>query len=360
MTGPRATGAGTIRGGADVKVAVVGAGVVGLAASAALLDRGADVVCLDRAGPMAERSTGSSRIFRLAHGSADLVALARDARAGWARWSEAAGRPLVRDVGCLVSGALTLEWTAVMLKAGAPYTMVGPDWPELGLPVRRAPHVLLHDTTGGVIDAEATGAHLTARVGPALRTSLVYALEERGTGARVHTPDGPLDVDAVLIAAGAGTSPLAAEVGLYTPAGLAHHVRFTFATRQAGPLRAWIDQSPGRLATYQHLAGPGRWSVGGLLDHAGVDWEAGRAEATRMSREAVLGYVREHLDGVAPAVLDELYCTTVAGLGDGFHLRRRGPFTAVYGDNLFKFAPLLGDLLAAAVTEGTEDVVDYV
>jgi len=340
-----------------MRVAVVGAGVVGLAASAALLDGGAEVVCLDRTGPMAERSTGSSRIFRLAHGSAALVALARDARAGWARWSEAAGRPLIRDVGCVVSGAPTLEWTACMRKAGAPYEMVGAD---ARLPARRGPDVALLDTTGGVIDAEGAGAHLTRRVGPALRTRLVYLLEERAAGARVHTPDGPVDVDAVLIAAGAGTSPLAASVGLYTPSVLAHHVRFTFATRHAGPLSSWIDETPGRIATYQHMAGPGRWTVGGLLDHAGIAWEAGRAEATRASREAVVGYVRAHLDGVEPTVLDELYCTTMAELGDGFHIRRRGPFTAVYGDNLFKFAPLLGDLLARAVTEGTEDRVDYV
>ncbi|MGN9906662.1 FAD-dependent oxidoreductase [Phytohabitans sp. LJ34] len=340
-----------------MRVAVVGAGVVGLAAAAALLDADHDVLCLDRTGPMAERSTGSSRIFRLAHGSADLVALAREARAGWRRWSEAAGRPLVHDVGCLVSGADTLAWTAAMRKAGAPYETVGAD---ARIPARRGPDVALLDTTGGVIDAEGTGAHLTRRVGAAFQTRVVYLLEERGSGARVHTPEGAVDADAVLIAAGAGTSSLAAQVGLYTPTVLAHHVRFTFATTRTGPLSAWIDQSSGRMATYQHMARPGRWAVGGLLDHAATAWEAGRAEATRAAREAVLDYVRVHLDGVVPEVLDEVYCTTMAGLGDGFHLRRRGPFTAVYGDNLFKFAPLLGDLLARAVTEGTEEKVDYV
>jgi sarcosine oxidase len=57
-----------------VRVAVVGAGVVGLATTAALLERGADVVCFERAGgPMTERSAGSSRIFRLAHGTPELV-----------------------------------------------------------------------------------------------------------------------------------------------------------------------------------------------------------------------------------------------------------------------------------------------
>ncbi|BCB89489.1 NAD(P)/FAD-dependent oxidoreductase [Phytohabitans suffuscus] len=342
-----------------MKVAVIGAGVVGLASAAALLDQGHDVVCLDRLGPMAERSTGVSRIFRLAHGSAALVDLAREAGAGWARWSEAAGRPLIRDVGCLVSGAIALEWMACMGKAGAPYEVVGPDWPELGLPVRKAPGVLLHDVAGGAIETVSAGNYLVGRLGRSLRDAVVYALEERGSGARVHTSDGLFDADAVLIAAGAGTSPLAAQVGIYTPTVLEHHVRFTFATSRGGPLRSWIDETPGVLSTYQHMAGPGRWTVGGLPDAASVAWEVGRDEAVRASREAVVDYVREHLDGVEPTVLDELYCTTMAELGDGFHLRRNGPFTAVYGDNLFKFAPLLGDLLATAVTAGTDDAVDY-
>ncbi|BCB92094.1 hypothetical protein Psuf_094070 [Phytohabitans suffuscus] len=338
---------------------MIGAGVVGLASAAALLDRGHDVVCLDRLGPMAERSTGTSRIFRLAHNSATLIDLARQARAGWTRWSEATGQPLVRDVGCLVSGALTLPWTAAMRKANAPYEIVGADWAELRLPVRKAPDVLLYDVTGGAIETVRTGEYLAGVLGAALRVATVYALEQRDTAARVHTPDGPLDVDAVLIAAGAGTSPLAAQVGIYTPTVLEHHVRFTFATSRGGPLRSWIDQSPGMPSTYQHMAGPGRWTVGALFDNATLAWEVGRDEAVRASREAVVDYVREHLDGVDPTVLDELYCTTMAELGDGFHLRRNGPFTAVYGDNLFKFAPLLGDLLATAVTDGTEDAVDY-
>ena len=80
-----------------MRVAVVGAGVVGLSTTAALLERGADVVCFERAGgPMTERSAGSSRIFRLAHGDPELVALARTARAGFERWQAPRRRPADR------------------------------------------------------------------------------------------------------------------------------------------------------------------------------------------------------------------------------------------------------------------------
>ncbi|OLT03813.1 hypothetical protein BJF90_03930 [Pseudonocardia sp. CNS-004] len=68
---------------AAMRVAVVGAGVVGLSATAALLELGAEVVCFEQAGaPMAARSVGSSRIFRLAHREPALVRRAAEARAG--------------------------------------------------------------------------------------------------------------------------------------------------------------------------------------------------------------------------------------------------------------------------------------
>jgi sarcosine oxidase len=70
------------------------AGVVGLATTVAVLRRGVDVTCFERTGaPMTERSAGSSRIFRLAHGTPELVQVAQAARAGYDRWSADAGTP---------------------------------------------------------------------------------------------------------------------------------------------------------------------------------------------------------------------------------------------------------------------------
>ena len=46
--------------------------------------------------------------------------------------------------------------------------------------------------------------------------------------------------------------------------------------------------------------------------------------------------------------MESLYCTHVPDLGDGYVVRRSGSVLAVYGENLFKLAPLLGDELAAA------------
>jgi sarcosine oxidase len=98
------------------------------------------------------------------------------------------------------------------------------------------------------------------------------------------------------------------------------------------------------------------WSVGGHLDPAATAWEVGRDAATTASRETVLRYVREHLE-VEPRIVDSLYCATISDLGDGFEVRRNGSILALYGNNLFKLAPVLGDLLATACANGSTPFV---
>ncbi|QYN36671.1 FAD-dependent oxidoreductase [Pseudonocardia sp. DSM 110487] len=382
-----------------MRVAVVGAGVVGLSASAALLERGAEVVCYERADePMAERSAGSSRIFRLAHREPDLVARAADARAGFDRWAERAGRPMIVPSGCVISGADVQEWATAMEAAGAPVERpTAPD--RLMLPTHRVPADALLDPSGGVVDVDAVREYLTGLTKHVLRHEPVEAVEADG---HVWTRSGPARFDAVLLAAGAGTPALAARVGIAVPGELEHHARFTFPVEPAVAWRSWIDlpeaglvppagspphtstaqlpagrtdeppeyvQYEGRLAgapsrnldppiyaadsrrgtlsTYQHASGPGRWAVGGHLDPAVTAWEVGRDAATAASRDAVLEYAREHL-AVEPRIIETIYCTPTPGLGDGFHVQHAGRVVAVHGENLFKFAPVLGAAIAAA------------
>jgi sarcosine oxidase len=334
-----------------MRVAVVGAGVVGLATTAALLRRGVDVTCYERSGaPMAERSAGSSRIFRLAHATPELVRVAQAAQAGYARWSAEAGAPLVGPGGCVVSGGDWRGWAAAMAEAGAAVEMPGEA--RLRLPARTPPHGALVDPAGGVIDVDAVRHHLVARAGPAVTGERVDALDPAPGGVTVRTPAGARICDAVVVAAGTGTAALAAQVGLETPSTLAHHVRFTFPLRTPGPWPAWIDKPADGMGTYQHQNGPGTWAVGGELDPALTAWEVGREAATAAAEAAVLAYAREHL-AVEPRVVGRLYCAPHPGLGDGFEIRRAGAVVVAYGENLFKMAPVLGELLASASLEGT-------
>jgi len=333
-----------------VRIAVVGAGVVGMSASAALLEAGRDVTCYESGAIMGERSVGSTRIFRLAHVDPDLVRLAQQAREGFDRWAKDTGRPMVVGTECVVTGSDMADRAAAMAEAGAEYELVGAASGRLRLPVVDEPAAALVDVGGGVVDVDAVRDVLTARAGAAVVWDRVYALDISTSGTAAVTSDrGKAEYDALVLAAGANTSHLAAQVGIYTPPMLAHHARFTFRTDGDG-WQSWIDKPPAGVGTYQHQAGPGLWAVGGHVDLSLTAWEVGRDAAIEASRTALVDYARTRL-AVDPTIVDSVYCTTVPNLGDGVEYRRNGPVLAVYGDNLMKFAPALGAAVAGAVMD---------
>jgi sarcosine oxidase len=336
--------------------------VVGLATTAALLERGQSVICFERSAPMTERSAGRSRIFRLAHREADLVDLAVQARRRYGEWEQASGQELIDPVGAVISGAEAPLWSAAMAAAGVLHHDVGPDSHRLRLPTRVIPAESVIDPAGGVLRVDRIGAFLAARCRSAIRGEQVYALDDeadavvvRAGGGRGQAGGTQDRFDVVVLCAGAGTAPLAAQVGLYPPIALAHHARFTYRMRSAaeGPFQAWLTTSPDGFGSYQHSNAAGQWAVGLHLEPEQVAWPVGAETATATSRELTTAYVRDTVDDVVPEVIDELYCTMNPELGDGIHYLRRGRVLAVHGENLFKFAPLIGERLAVAALAGS-------
>jgi len=338
-----------------VRVAVVGAGVIGLATTAALLDRGVEVLCFEKLGPMAERSAGESRIFRLAHSDPQLVDLAARSRHLFTGWEGQADQQLIDPVGTVVSGDNAHLWAAAMAAAGAVHLEVGPDCELLRLPTHQIPDESVIDPEGGVIRVERVGAYLAARCRTAIRIEDVEALDAQAGGVVVRTGRSQERVDSVVLCAGAGTAALAGRVGLDVPAALAHHARFTFALRpsRSTRLRCWLTTSDDGFGTYQHTSAPGQWSVGVHVDPAAVAWEVGAEQAIATLAQATTAYVRSTLDAVDPEIVDRLYCTVNPVLGDGVQFARSGRVLAVYGENLFKFAPLIGARLAEATVQGS-------
>jgi sarcosine oxidase len=338
-----------------VRIAVVGAGVVGLSVTAQLIARGVDVTCFERSGVvMGERSAGTSRIFRLAHAAPDLVWLAQLSRDGFRQWEAAADVRMVGKQGCALSLADLPVWTAAMEAADAPFEVVEGSSERLRVPAVVLPEAALIDPSGGVIDVDAVRTYLAACARHAVMSEPVYAIDDGGS---VWSPSRRASFDAVLVAAGAGTLPLAEQVGIYVPSTLVHHVRFTFPIDDSSDWQCWIDKPAAGMGTYQHLSGPGQWSVGGAVPPELVAWEVGRKSASEASRDAVTRYVRERLIA-EPTVIESLYCTTVPNLGDGFTIHRSGAVLAISGDNLFKLAPLLGEVLADACLDGSTPTTD--
>jgi sarcosine oxidase len=246
-----------------------------------------------------------------------------------------------------------------MEEADEPFEIVDGSSKALQLPTRSIPAELLFDQSGGVIDVAAVGSYLLGIVGNFFVHEHVYAIENSGHCATLWTSTGKSQFDAVVLAAGAGTCPLAAQVGIYTPSQLAHHVRFSFKMSRPATYPSWIDTPDDGLGTYQHRSGPGIWAVGGDLDPSQTAWEIGRDEAFARSLKAVRGYAREKLE-VVPQVVESLYCSVTPGLGDGFRTWRSGVVSAIHGENLFKFAPVLGEILAQSAVDPNSQQHDYV
>src|SRR5262249_6758696 len=150
-----------------------------------------------------------------------------------------------------------------MSAAGAPHRVA--DRPPPALPATDPVGPFLVDGAGGAIQAAATGRFLLGSVGDLLRRATVTAVGTRGDAAVVVAGGQSWACDSVLIAAGASTPGLAAQVGIEIPDTPVHHARFTFPLRdpQAGP-PCWLDRAEGwrpGFRGYVHLAGPGRLAV---------------------------------------------------------------------------------------------------
>lgn len=333
-----------------MRVAVVGAGVIGLSTTAALRRAGADVVCFEVGAAMSGRSVGSGRIVRLAHREAYLVDKARSAMEIWAQWSAEAGVELIDQVGLVVCGDVD-ERAAAMEAADAPFSITESDV-GLGLPGKALPGPFLVDPAGGVVDAQAVGRVLAGWVGDALVRDEVVRIELIDDGVRVVGSAGTTDVDACVVAAGTGTAALAGPLGFTVEAELYHHLRLSFPLRDPAMRPPSLIVRPDHwrpgISTYQLLAAPGRWAVGAYGPPELQAWEVGREQAMAAQRELLIDYVRDCLDAVEPEPVDQVYCTPIFGVHDGYAVQSMGAVHVVTGDNLFKLAPLIGRELATA------------
>jgi len=350
--------------GHSLKVAVIGAGVVGLAAADALCRAGAEVRCFEKGTPGHAESVGLTRIFRQAHGDPRLARLAMRAREGWHAWERRSGRRLLGEEGLIVTGdVLAPAWERALREAGAPCSSLDPAAFADRLPIGQPPPAAaLWDPAAGAIRARRTIEFLRQSVAGRLVHAEVLQLATTETGATVRTAREAWACDAVLVTAGIDTPGLAAQVGVRVPTTLIRHSRFTFAPRSAGgerPLACWIDHSGAYgddLSTYALPVGTtGHYAVG--VSQGGHDFPASVdvEEVSRISLSLARRYVPAALPGLDPTPVDEVRCAYnqvgVPG-GDGFGAERQGVVTVLYGNNLFKFAPLLGELLGQAVLRG--------
>jgi sarcosine oxidase len=325
-------------------VAIVGAGITGLSTGYALLRRGIDFRLYEAAVPGSGQSAGRTRVFRHGHDDERLVALAVRARMEWERLEEEElGVRLLGRQGVLICGPNVSERAAAFAAAGVPARLLDQEGQTGVLPAIAPPEdEALLDELGGSIDVRAAVDGLAAALGGRLVNATVFGVRQRPDGAELHTSEGVVSIGRVIVCAGAQVHPLANELGLDIPVETELHTRASFRVRAPGPSLACLqDRSNVHGETVYAAPMPdGREYAIGLGSEHEPPVEEALARLT--------AYVERGMPGLEPEPASVRLCqTSILPWGaDAFAVWQAGTVAILAGANLFKFAPLLGELLA--------------
>ena len=328
---------------ARTDVGVVGGGICGLATGYALARRGVDVRVFEAAVAGSGQSAGRTRVFRHGHDDERLVRLAVRARREWERLEDELGARLLGRQGVLIRGSNVSDRAAVFEVAGVPARLVGRAEQVAALPVLAPPEdKALLDELGGSIHVRAAIEGLAAALGDRLVTASVFDIPQTQDGVELHTSEGLWFAERAIVCAGAQAHRLADPLGLDIPLAIELHTRASFKVRDAGPPLACLqDRSKVHGETVYAAPMPdGREYAIGL----GTEHEPPVDEAlARLS-----AYVERGMPGLEPKPESVRLCqTSILPWGaDAFAVWRAGNVAVLAGANLFKFGPLLGELLA--------------
>ena len=338
-----------------VKVAVVGAGVVGLAAAHALGRRGCSVTTFDPEPPGSGQSFGRVRAFRIAHPSVYGVGLAVQSRALWREWEDQWSEPLIRCDGLLISDPDREVWAAAMAEVGQPSRFPSREQVGTLCPLVDASLLdldsLVFDPQAGAIDARATIDWLLAINGDhdwtLIPEHVIRVIGDTDGPAVVVTAGAERSFDAVVVAAGAGTEALAAGLGLHLDTVPQQRTWATMRPRTALPASAmWMSMLSGHRYGWAQLGPDGVVALSG-------DWSSNDPTDTSAgSLSAAVDYAESLMPVLDPATAkpqEMLVAPVTVPDGKPFAISTVGPVTLVEGNQLFKFAPLLGRMLADAV-----------
>jgi glycine/D-amino acid oxidase-like deaminating enzyme len=360
---------------ASRSIVIVGAGMFGLTAACELCRRGWQVSVVDSGIiPRPEAaSTDISKVVRIDYGNDELyTAMGEAALAGWDLWNERWGESLYHQDGFLLlsadalqPGGFEFESLAVLDRRGHHVERLGAEMRAKRFPawsVEQYPDGYFNPRAGWVesgrvvgrlaADAREAGARLLERAG------CDRLLEGHVVG--VKTSDGrELRADTVLIAAGAWTPALLPRVRevLWATAQPVVHFRVENPSAWQAPRFPVWGADISRTGWYGFPAlNDGTLKMAnhgvGRRIHADDPRVVLPAELERFT-----AFVREHLPTLAHASIVAsrlcLYCDTFDG--DFFIARDpdRAGLVVAAGDSghAFKFAPVLGDLIADVVEE---------
>jgi sarcosine oxidase len=319
-----------------VKVAIIGAGVMGCATAWALRERGAEVTVHEQFGLDHHRgsSHGRTRIFRVAYPEQCWVRLAQEAYADWQELDPSL-LGLYGLIELVADPALTSA--RALDECGVSYRLLGSD--EV-----RAHGASLPDGWSALYVADA-GVVFADR---ARRAFLEAAGVEVETGRRVESTD-ELDADVVVVTAGSWIRELVPDVPVRVT-----RETVAYFKREGPPPPSIVDLDA-------ETGGHGMYSlhdpVHGLkagAHHAGAESDPDTEEPADPAIVArIAAWVRERFPEVDPDPVDAQSCLYTTTADERFVLERRGRLVvgSACSGHGFKFAPAVGRRLAALALE---------
>ena len=331
---------------ADIEVAVVGGGVMGLATARALAKAGRDVVVLEQfeLGHELGSSHGGSRIIRLSYPEVQWVRLAQESYPLWRELEAEFGRPLLELRGTLDLG----DWEAnrdALAACDVGFEVLDSAEIERRFPLRMEPGASgLFQEDGGIVYADLALEALlasAAAAGVQVQESVrVEAVEEVADSVLV----AGVRAGAVVVTAGAWAPKL---VGLD-----AKPTRETVSYFDLPePVPSVIDTSAGPEQRYALIAPAGRLKAGLHQSGQAIDPDE-LSDPDPELAERTAAWVSRRFRDAGDAISFETCLYTIRE-NDDFLLERRGRVVlgSACSGHGFKFAPVIGKRLAALAVE---------
>jgi sarcosine oxidase len=314
-----------------MKVAVVGAGVMGCATAWALRGRGAEVTVYEQFGLDNDRgsSHGRTRIFRIAYPDAYWIRFAKDAYAGWRDLD-----PDLLGLYGLIELVADRELTSARAldECGVPYRLLDRDQVRERGALLPEGWTALQTADAGVVFADrARHAFLDA------------AGVEVETNRRIESTD-ELDADVVVVTAGSWVRDLVPDLPVTVT-----RETVAYFKREGPPPPSIVDLNA-------ETGGHGMYSlhdpVHGLKagsHHAGAEADPDTETPPDPAIvERIVAWVRARFPDVDPSPVETQTCLYTTTPDQGFILERRGRVVvgSACSGHGFKFAPAVGRRLA--------------